>query len=737
MATNLRKPCRSLELLCRIRVIEIFHERAANLESDYLERWLEDELTWANRQLERTVDIRDLNPASVVEEYKVKKVQKIRSSRNNTKKKWKNGIPFGVPALDYIRFRKCQYVEDVKVVRHLLCDTLNGPVVDGLMETLHNIARYNCKEEEGMWTLQSMLMTCHTSNLSITNFMPVQDSPLGNLRQPPQMETRIETTILHYTLLEGSRLTRLSFGGHASDSLLLLVSQICTNLLQLNISGSFVSDLGLFHLCGLEKRQPRLVRACKKPPEHVCDKTGLVRNEVPRLLVKKAKMGCLNLNHLEANDLVNVRWPFCLSRYFECSNVPIDSGFVALLVHLKELRILLTSLAGRTVQAYVKLHQKLRKPAPPLNKLQVISESRMTGSLAGVLCQVAPNLVDVRVHWHDPLTAVLSEGWLEELPKFRHIKEVHVKNVDFRTQLLHSALPACGGPLVVMDLREMSHFKYSFFRLIKTSCPSLRHLTLAMTTTNLITTVAQIEVEKDLNLEVYRDHKAALKHLESLHVSGPFGNDVVKYLLRGANDLQSLWLGIDWLDPAFCTAQPSGRTDMVGQEYLEEVLTINNLQKLSELHMSAKYRRGRHHLSKSCADFVMDKFGSLRHLGNFRYWDMSRQEKQIVIQQARMANRNVVFDEDLQTNNLEAPMLSFARRYVEDRHLLSCADHVSQQNESSGFLSDFFEVLAGPQELFEDVNSDSDDSFLDEEDEDDSDDDINNDVNIEPICAVM
>ena len=60
------------------------------------------------------------------------------------------------------------------------------------------------------------------------------------------------------------------------------------------------------------------------------------------------------------------------------------------------------------------------------------------------------------------------------------------------------------------------------------------------------------------------------------------------------------------------------------------------------------------------------------------------------------------------------------------------------KKDNAGFLSDFFEVLAGPPELFADVDSDSSD------DDDDvwSDDDMDNDnlivnADVEPVCVIM
>ncbi len=56
------------------------------------------------------------------------------------------------------------------------------------------------------------------------------------------MDTRIGTTILHFTLLEGSALTHLNLGKACCDSVMKVVAEKAVNLKYLNISGSVVTD---------------------------------------------------------------------------------------------------------------------------------------------------------------------------------------------------------------------------------------------------------------------------------------------------------------------------------------------------------------------------------------------------------------------------------------------------------------------------------------------------------------
>ena len=73
------------------------------------------------------------------------------------------------------------------------------------------------------------------------------------------------------------------------------------------------------------------------------------------------------------------------------------------------------------------------------------------------------------------------------------------------------------------------------------------------------------QVDKDHNLMLHSNDRDELGCLKELHLNGPFGFEVVRYLLTGALDLRVLTLSIEWLDPTFCDSQPSGRKDLVGK----------------------------------------------------------------------------------------------------------------------------------------------------------------------------
>ena len=76
-----------------------------------------------------------------------------------------------------------------------------------------------------------------------------------------------------------------------------------------------------------------------------------------------------------------------------------------------------------------------------------------------------------------------------------------------------------------------------------------------------------ISFYQDHNLMLNNDVGHGLTSLREFHLSAPLGADIVGYILKGADDLECLTLGIEWPDPAFCDNQPQMR-------YYQSILII-------------------------------------------------------------------------------------------------------------------------------------------------------------------
>ncbi len=347
------------------------------------------------------------------------------------------------------------------------------------------------------------------------------------------------------------------------------------------------------------------------------------------------------------------------------------------------------------------------------------------------LVKVCPSLKHVSATTRDPML-VSDEAWLVTCSKAPAIQDLRIVDFDFRTNALTESLIAgpSGARLTVLDLREMCHFKYSWIMALKLHCVSLKNLVLCITNKNFVTAVSAIEIDKDLGSQELRRQRPGLGQLENFYLSGPFGNDIVKYALKGADKLARLNLNIDWIPVEFCSAQPASRDDILGQGYFNEILSVNKLEHLMELHLSSRYKRGRQFLIKPFADFILSRLPRLRHFGNFRFWSLRRQERDEIINTARLQNRSIVFDEELtrvlNTPSDQSPMPDFLTRYVEDRATFSCQGRHPMSGKltenPSGILDDIFQVLVGPPDDFNSDSEDSDDSLLDDDEDGLSDD---------------
>ena len=136
--------------------------------------------------------------------------------------------------------------------------------------------------------------------------------------------------------------------------------------------------------------------------------------------------------------------------------------------------------------------------------------------------------------------------------------------------------------------QDVRVFKYSFIKLTKELCPNLTKLSLLMASKS-ISPYRRIKVEKDMDL---RSLQQGFHNLLELHLVGPLFSEYVRYAVAGANQLKCLTLGVEWPDESYCNVGPESRKDVLGKEYIEELLSVNSLQYTEELHFFAQNRRG-------------------------------------------------------------------------------------------------------------------------------------------------
>ena len=229
-------------------VLECLHKKAFSLESSYMS-WLPS-LSDTASSIEETLNLTDVDTAEVILKYaanvelekKDKTVEKGKGTGRKYKGKTKSkeeqtpeetvpvmfGIPTGAQPEEYIKYRKCLYIETVRKYKEELVSVLSSPALDHLLCLLTQLYRRTIESNEtGIFTLQLMLLTefTHSFLVSSTSFNRNFKSHLGI----QSIENRIGPTMLRSSLVEGRRLTNLALERVCTDSLLELVSRVATN----------------------------------------------------------------------------------------------------------------------------------------------------------------------------------------------------------------------------------------------------------------------------------------------------------------------------------------------------------------------------------------------------------------------------------------------------------------------------------------------------------------------------
>lgn len=233
---------------------------------------------------------------------------------------------------------------------------------------------------------------------------------------------------------------------------------------------------------------------------------------------------------------------------------PKDSGFLMILKHLPNLQVLLNEKGGKIMETV--LAERKRQKIPALTNLQVISDHQMNKNVMKAILTMAPNLKSIILRTDQ---RGKDESWLEALSSAEHnIQSVVASESAFKGPNLVTYLlePVNGAKLRVLDVRELCFFRLSWLQKIKLNCQNLQKLILGNTCLSTILDefvfnlfdflgintrmtihalhFHQIDIINDFNLG-NGDGKVDpdLKHLELLHIHGPFGPEVTSYLIKG------------------------------------------------------------------------------------------------------------------------------------------------------------------------------------------------------------
>jgi len=715
-----------------LAVLERLHEKAYKLENDYTSIWLPS-LTTAAYNIEESISINDVDPTEVILKYTAKQDEERRSrakheeqARSRSRSRRRNrenerpktndrrmaedsvaalrGIPQAADAEEYIRYRKCLYVKSIKEYKDQLIQQLSPPALEHLLSLITHIYRRRREMNEmGIFTLQTMLLTEYTSEF-LFNSSNLQKT-FRTVSGIPCVDHRIGPTILRSCLVEATRLTKLSLERVCTDSLLKLVGSVATNILYLNISHSLVTDQGLFDLVGVKVdsagTRERLPRLCKQT---ATDTERIVKNLCPRWS-KVPGVGAVNLVHVETENLRDLDWSHISSYSSRDPKVPIDAGFVALLTYLPKLKVFKTEKGGRSVVAYVQ--SKRRQSVEPL-QLEVLYETHPNEVILVCLAQYCPQLRDLRVDWDDYSSHNSGrEDWIPLLSQFYNLTHFRTSYIDYKTSNLRDTLPVIGHNLVTIHLQEICSFHYSLTKQIRESCPNLVKFCLLMTTNNLIGSMAEIQVERDIDFsfEMANASRKQFSKLKELHLIGPLGRDFVRYTVFGCDNLKVLSLGIEWPDPTFCNVIPNTRKDLLGRDYLEEVRTANSLSELEEIHLFTQFRRGSANMDENFALYVGTEFKKLKHFGTFKYWNIDNPTD--VIRRIRQTNRHITFDNEyveVKDRPKEGKLMGFLK---DDKCRRACS-WLPLKPRTFSLMDQVTQILVGPGIFMPDEDDDDD-----------------------------
>ena len=733
-------------------ILELLHESCLQLESSYMKSWLP---SLSNKHLHEEEQLNCLNSdlVSIVQNYEAK-----HRKRKRRVVKRVEGIPVGSPPTDYITYRKCQYLHTVNKWRQSLTSVMTPQMINDLMELAITLFRHSKDRlETGALTLQSVL-TCEWTHRYLT-----LSTGYRNSYRPHGLETRDWSSMSHdhrlgpsmiiKSLQLASRLAHLSLERLATDEMMSTIAKCARQLTFLNINYSKVTDEGLLSLCGLEVRdktsaRPRLSRECKAEVEFEYP-VSIVKNLAPKW-IKGENVGCDSITHLEAVSL-NLSWNNKSNQcYKDCSTVPMDAGFVGVLDTLP-LKILNCEVCGRAALSWHKWKKRTKQPNRQLS-LEVLIEYRPTATMLDAIDDICPNLTELRVNWSGfALNNHPSrEDWIVSLPRVKNLETLVTSDIDHKSDLLNSLMPSIGPNLTKLHLQEMWSLNKSLVKAIKENCVNLKRLVLFMSVKDLLGSITQIHIERDVELECQENlSNKGLQKLSEVHIMGPFRSTFTRYLLDSSPNIETLTLSVDFPDPAFCNVVPDPRKDYLGIEYMKEVMKGNNFAHVKEMHLMTQYSRGRKNLDKDFAMFVLKHFVKLQHLGHFKLWSLTPKQKREIKDHLLSTKRSIIIDSDHKPRPSEN-VGDLRNIFVGDRMEASCLWLPIKPISTFSFFEEVAEMLVGPDILWppgfggEEAQEAAADNDVDVEDSD-SDEDLEVDdnadhfpaVNLEPVCVIQ
>jgi len=479
-----------------------------------------------------------------------------------------------------------------------------------------------------------------------------------------------EEATLNRSIRMAEKLTKFVLPSKCTDKILTLLAQHCPHLETLDMSRSFVTDVGLLSVCGIQvmgKEQSNQEQQTPPARGAYCEKTGRwvraskakalayieavnngenpilkrsdrIKDKEISLLAQKmkpfldetesfswegkpgqtfsfSKFGCLKLKKIDLYETVYPKKRFLndVTKY----GITRDAVLAALIL-LPELMELEWTKLGEILECFQNIHLELGYPEKML-KLSSFTEQRPTKAKLEVALRLCPNITRVSCSLFG---ADLSEYEARDVDNlffdFAKIRELELRHLDDTPEFLPDAHQL---PDIVLNKHNNR-----FGSKLRTYGNKLTSLSLTETVSISIPIISLIKEHcqrlKLLDIESYIfNNGSEVQHLDNhnlvelklLRLGGSLASgDILKYLVDGCPELRVL---------AYHVYHGEGCDEHVTDQFIQDLLLVNPLHQLVAFHVD---NGG---LTELTFHKLVENLGNLRQIGQLSEWRSLSEEQ--------------------------------------------------------------------------------------------------------------
>ena len=168
-------------------------------------------------------------------------------------------------------------------------------------------------------------------------------------------------------------------------------------------------------------------------------------------------------------------------KYHKYAFVPKDSGFVAVLMYLKNLRMFVSEVGLRSVHSLRQVRKVCGRAyhPPEALSLESVTDSKVLHDVFHSAVQICPRLRSLTVEWAGD--SEQKDRWLPVVSQCGRLHELVIKDVSFTDARLSAGLlPDVGPRLTRLELLNLEKVKFSHLRLFKERCANLELIAISV-----------------------------------------------------------------------------------------------------------------------------------------------------------------------------------------------------------------------------------------------------------------